>query len=89
MSTLDQYATPLEHAIDKMRSQMAQPANVAKLHWHTQTFDELTERIDVNLRHLHSAYLADDTERADRCAANIANFAWMIADNVRSDAASR
>jgi hypothetical protein len=79
MSTKDQYGPPLEKCIQAMRDQMAKPENVEKPNWHSTRLKNLIDKLNYNLYLLTDGDLED--EDAMRRAANIANYAWMIADH--------
>ncbi len=78
MSTQDEYAKPLAHAQALMAEQMARPENVAKESWRTTDAIDLMDAFDRNTELL---FAARDRDEMWRRAANVANFAWMIADH--------
>lgn len=85
MSTADRYGPPLERAIQAMRDQMAEPENVDKPDWSHLSEPGLLSGLHRNLGQLELATDAGDRAAAFRRAANVANYAWMIADNVPAE----
>jgi hypothetical protein len=81
MVTIDEYGEPLERAIATMREQMGKPEYVAKPSWRGVSVGSLFSSIAHNDQRLMEAAAAGDRDEAWRRAANIANHAWMIADN--------
>lgn len=77
------YQVPLDRMTAEMAEQLAQPENLEKVSWVDATFEELDEALDRNLRELRAQTwrgpLLDEEEIWKR-AANVANFAWMLAD---------
>ena len=89
MSSPDEYKEPLERAIKEMRDQMARPENVAKSSWLESTPRSLTANLDHHLARLVDAVVIGDDGEAARRAANVANFAWMLADYAAHHQAER
>jgi hypothetical protein len=82
VSTADRYGPPLERAIQAMRDQMAEPENVAKPDWSHLDTPALVDGVYRNLDWLDRSREPGDRAEAFRRAANVANYAWMLADNV-------
>lgn len=83
MSDTREYAQPMERCIDIMREQMARPENIAKAHWNESSSVQLLASLNYNVEKLVKAVSEHNQYEAFLRAANIANHAWMIADNVQ------
>ena len=89
MSKPEDYSAPLERAIQEMRDQMAKPENIAKSSWLESTPRWLAVKLADNLRSLLESVEAGDAGGVHRRAANVANFAWMLADHTEHHQAKR
>jgi NTP pyrophosphatase (non-canonical NTP hydrolase) len=67
------------HMLDKMRK------NAHKAHWSTVTQQWLLNRAMDELRELQDAVNEGDPETIVKEAADVANFAMMIADNAKEE----
>jgi len=81
VKTTADYLPPFARLMEVMQEQLAK--NQQKYSWYDATFEELDEALDRNLRELRAQTwrgpLFDEQEIWKR-AANVANFAWMLAD---------
>jgi hypothetical protein len=91
MSTYDEFDKPLENAIREMRRLMSLPENIRKSSWLDMTISELLQQIDNHVTRLEEASNLGRSSIARLEAANVANYAWMLAERLLAmgDACSR
>ncbi len=82
MKHFNNYHEPLTRAVDRMALEMARPENVRKDHWNTVPNPTLIALLLRNLVLLYGG--TNDDFDFEKRAANIANYAWMIADNLKN-----
>lgn len=81
MSKREEIEPPLLRFVEDMRAKLLMPKNLAKPHWRYSDLIYLLDRLEEEVGELKSAINRDDA-RAEvrREAADVANFAMMIAD---------
>lgn len=83
MVKLAEYSEPLERAIQNMRNEMARPSNEGKPLWRPGQLRGLLDACERNMNDLYNAVQGKAPKQAEKAAADLANYAWMVADSIR------
>ena len=75
----------LEWFFKKCRAKMLLPQNMHKEGWHGMNYLDLMQRLKEETEELTNGILFQSRKQIISEAADVANFAMMIADNARTD----